>query len=158
MYLLRLLLLISVLILSAMHPVAAQYRILYRSQDLTTRSDQDTVIYSDTTDRITAIESRGILSKYLIVRYAHSKRKLIAKNAIWGFIDPRGAIWRSFEKELFLVIKYNGGWVEYVIERPVRIRLTPTYGAIMYSRTLDSKIRLVWSDAMADAPLGYIVH
>ncbi|GAB4038141.1 hypothetical protein GCM10028774_35430 [Spirosoma jeollabukense] len=113
---------------------------------------------ADTLDQITSIESRGAMSKYLIVRYAHSKRKLIPKNSIWGFIDSRKAVWRSYEKELFLVIKNNGGWVEYAVNRPVRTRLTAMHGAIMYSRTLDSRIRSNWSDAMADVPKGYIVR
>ncbi|WP_461114841.1 hypothetical protein [Spirosoma jeollabukense] len=135
---------------------SAQCRILYHSQDIAVTPVQD--VMADTLDQITSIESRGAMSKYLIVRYAHSKRKLIPKNSIWGFIDSRKAVWRSYEKELFLVIKNNGGWVEYAVNRPVRTRLTAMHGAIMYSRTLDSRIRSNWSDAMADVPKGYIVR
>lgn len=134
----------------------AQCKLLYHSQDLPVTPDQDVV--PDTTDQITSIESRGTLSKYLIVHYAHSRRKLIPKNSIWGYVDNRKAIWRSYEKELFLVIKNNGGWVEYAVNRPVRTRLTAMHGAIMYSRTLDSDIKSNWADAMADVPKGYIVH
>ncbi|CAN5284325.1 hypothetical protein BH09BAC4_BH09BAC4_26270 [soil metagenome] len=134
----------------------AQCRLLYHSQDLIITPDQDVV--PDTTDQITSIESRGALSKYLIVHYAHSRRKLIAKTSIWGYVDSRNAVWRSYEKELFLVIKNNGGWIEYAVNRPVRTRLTAMHGAIMYSRTLDSDIKSNWADAMADVPKGYIVH
>ncbi|GAB4043255.1 hypothetical protein [Spirosoma litoris] len=131
----------------------AQYRILYRSQDLSIRPD-----LPDTADQITAIESRGALSKYLIVRYAHAKRQLLLKSSIWGFIDSRQAVWRSYKKELFLLLKYNNNWVEYAIERPIATRLSAMYPAIMYSRTLDSKIKSNWGDAMKDVPPGFVVH
>jgi hypothetical protein len=136
----------------------AQCRILYRSQDLLNIPDQNKVITPDTSNPITDIESRGVLSKYLVVRYAHARRKLMPKKSIWGFVDSHQAVWRSYHKELFLVLKYNGGWVEYAIERPVRTRLTALYWAVMYSRTLDSKIKSTWTDAMKDVPAGYIAR
>ncbi|MVM32084.1 hypothetical protein GO755_18690 [Spirosoma sp. HMF4905] len=136
----------------------AQCKIIYRSQDLTVRTDQDLVARPDTGNHITSIESRGILSKYLVVHYEHTKRALIPKKEIWGYIDSQKTAWRSYQKELFRVIKYNEGWVEYVINRPVGTRLTPTYNAVMYSRTLDSPIRTNWSQAMADVPLGHIIR
>src|SRR4051812_36419877 len=103
--------------------VDAQCRLLYWSQELTTKPSQSMAIVADTANQITSVESRGALSKYLIVHYAHAKRKLLLKNSIWGFVDSRQAVWRSYKKELFLVLNYNGGWVEYAIERPVRTRL-----------------------------------
>ncbi|GAB4017517.1 hypothetical protein GCM10028808_49110 [Spirosoma migulaei] len=132
-------------------PVSAQWRLLYHSQDI--NKQQDT---SHTTNQITSIESRGVLSKYLVVQYAQIKRKLIAKKSVWGLVDGQGAIWRSYQKELFLVLRYNGGWVEYVVNRPVRTRLTATYAASMYSRTLDSKITSSWTKAMEEIPPGHI--
>lgn len=138
--------------------VDAQCRILYRSQDLTIKPDQNRAIVADTANQIIAVESRGALSKYLIVRYAHAKRKLLLKNSIWGFVDSHQAVWRSYNKELFLVLKYNSSWIEYAIERPVGTRLSVTYPAVMYSRTLDSKIKSTWGDAMKDIPPGYIIR
>jgi len=138
--------------------VDAQCRILYRSQEFPLKSDQNTAIIPDTAGQITAIESRGVLSNYLVVHYAHAKRKLLLKNSIWGFIDSRQAVWRSYHKELFLVLRYNTSWVEYAIERPVGTRLSATYPAVMYSRTLDSKIKSTWGDAMKDVPPGYIIR
>lgn len=156
MYWLRLLLL-GVGILSGQW-VDAQCRILYRSQEFPLKSDQNIAITPDTANQITAIESRGVLSNYLIVHYAHAKRKLLLKNSIWGFVDSHHTVWRSYRKELFLVLKYTSSWVEYAIERPVGTRLSATYPAVMYSRTLDSKIKSTWGDAMKDVPPGYIVR
>lgn len=136
----------------------AQCRILNWSQELTIRPSESTAVVADTANQITSIESRGVLSKYLIVHYAHAKRKLLLKNSIWGFVDSRQAVWRSYKKELFLVLNYNGSWVEYAIERPIRTRLSATYQAVMYSRTLDSKIKSTWTDAIKDVPPGYIVR
>ncbi|WP_460938710.1 hypothetical protein [Spirosoma humi] len=138
--------------------VDAQCRILYRSQELVVQPDQYVAIIPDTAAQITAIESRGVLSKYLLVHYAHAKRKLLLKSSIWGFVDSRQAVWRSYNKELFLVLNYNSSWVEYAIERPVGTRLSATYPAVMYSRTLDSEIKSTWNDAIKDVSPGYIVR
>jgi hypothetical protein len=135
----------------SVEPVSAQWRLLLRSQDI----DPQQAI-PDSTNQITGIESRGIMSKYLVVHYAHAKRALIAKKAVWGFVDGQGAIWRSYQKELFLVLRDNGGWVEYAVNRPLRTRLTATYAATMYSRTLDSKITSSWTKAMEAIPPGHI--
>lgn len=131
--------------------VSAQWRLLQHSQDMYRQQ-----VVPDSANQITAIDSRGVLSKYLVVHFAHAKRQLVAKKAVWGFIDGQGATWRSYQKELFLVLRYNGGWVEYAVNRPVRTRLTATYAATMYSRTLDSKITSSWTKAMADSPPGHI--
>lgn len=138
--------------------VSAQCKLIYRSQELTARVNQDALIRSDTSDQITAIESRGVLSKYLVVHYEHIQRALVPKKEVWGYIDNKNTAWRSYQKELFQVVKYNGGWVEYVINRPVGTRLTPTYYAVMYSRTLDSPIRANWAQAMSDVPLGHVAR
>ncbi len=137
-------------------PIQAQWRLLFRSQDI--RQTPDATTLTDTLNSITAIESRGVLSKYLIVRYRHSRRRLIAKDSVWGFVDGYGTIWRSYEKELFVVTDFNGGWVQYAINRPVRTRLSAMYWAPMYSRTLDSKIKSSWSEAMADVPAGHMLR
>ena len=119
--------------LSVSQPIKAQCTIIYQSQDLTNGPD-------------------------LIVRYEHDKRKLVSKKSVWGYIDKYRNIWRSYDKELFLVVKCDGGWIEYLIDRPVKARLTASYKAVMYSRTLDSKIDSNWSKAMSDAPFGFIVR
>ncbi|MFD2936352.1 hypothetical protein [Spirosoma flavum] len=148
--------LLLVLAILASQPIYAQWRLLFRSQDI--QQTLNLMTLTDSANSIMAIESRGVLSKYLIVRYSRSKRKLVAKDSIWGFVDGNGAIWRCYEKELFLVINSNRGWVNYAINRPVGTRLTAMYGARMYSRTLDSKIKSNWSEAMADIPQGYILR
>ena len=137
-------------LLTVSQPIKAQCTIVYQSQDLMNGPDS--------TSEVSAVESRGALSKYLIVRYVHNRRKLVPKKAVWGYIDKYRNIWRSYDKELFLVIKCSGGWIEYVIDRPVKTKLTASYKAVMYSRTLDSKIESNWSKAMADAPFGFIVR
>ncbi|OJW70908.1 MAG: hypothetical protein BGO59_32295 [Spirosoma sp. 48-14] len=134
-------------------PIHAQWRLLFQSQDIYQPSNRATP-----SDTITAIESRGVLSKYLIIRYRHSRRRLMAKDSVWGFVDGYGTIWRSYEKELFVLVDFNGGWVNYAINRPVRTRLSAMYWAPMYSRTLDSKIKSSWSEAMADIPAGHILR
>lgn len=154
----RLLLLVLLVGVLTMQQASAQCKLIYRSQELTVRADPDLVAKPDTGNQIVSIESRGVLSKYLVVHYEHLQRALVPKDEVWGYVDDQHTAWRSYHKELFRVIKYNGGWVEYVINRPVGTRLTPTYYAVMYSRTLDSPIRANWSQAMADVPLGHIIR
>lgn len=135
-------------------PAYAQWRLIYKSQDIIHPIDTTSL---DRTNPIILIEPRGEWSKYLIVRYAHSKRKLVPKKQVWGFTDSTNAIWRYYNNDLCRVIKYNGTWVEYAIYcstssksgRP-RTWYEPGYG-----RSLDSKIWPSWSKAMADVPIGF---
>ncbi|MFD2935440.1 hypothetical protein [Spirosoma flavum] len=147
-----------VLIVSACQPICAQWRLIYKSQDIIQPTDTTTSL--DRTNLITLIEPRGEWSKYLIVRYAHSKRRLISKKQVWGFTDSTNAIWRYTDNDLCRVMKVNGTWVEYAIYRSKSNkngRPTVWYEP-GYSRSLDSKIWPYWSEAMADVPVGYIVH
>lgn len=98
------------------------------------------------------------MSKYLIVRHYNRKRELVPKSAVWGYVDNENGVWRSYDRELYRIIYYNGGWVEYSINRMVSARSFALYKAVMYSRNLDSKIKASWLQAMADAPPGHIVR
>lgn len=153
---LRFLTLVTVVLHS--QQINAQCKLIYHSKDLSINSYQSETTVVDTAAQITAVESRGVLSNYLILRYGQSRRKLILKNSIWGFIDSHQAIWRSYQKELFLVRTYNTNWVEYIIQRPIGTRLTAVHEEVMYSRTLDSKIEATWSNAMKDVLPGYLIR
>lgn len=136
-------------------PIYAQWRLLHKSQDII--QPIDTTTNADLADPITLIEPRGEWSKYLIVRYAHSKRKLVPKKQIWGFTDSTKAIWRYYNNNLCRVMKYNGTWVEYAIycSRSNRNGRPTIWYEPGYSRSLDSKIWSNWSAAMADIPAGF---
>ena len=114
---------------------------------------------ADTTNPIVLIEPRGIFSKYMIVRYAHSKRKLVAKKSIWGYADSTNVIWRCTDNNLCLLLGYNSVWADYAVyHRSNRGRSPVIWFERGYSRTLDSKVRDHWSDAMEDVPAGYVLH
>jgi hypothetical protein len=135
----------------------AQWRLFYQSQALF-QTPVHSVPATDV-DPIVLIEPRGELSKYLIVRYAHSKRALVLKKSVWGFADSTNVIWRVYRNDLCRVTKYNGTWVEYGIYRS---RSTRNGRPIVwyepgFSRSLDGKIWSRWSEAMADAPPGHVV-
>lgn len=138
------------LLLGGTQVACAQWRLLYRSEDL--------AIQPDSVSDISSIESRGTMSKYLIVRHYNRKRELVPKSAVWGYVDNENGVWRSYDRELYRIIYYNGGWVEYSINRMVSARSFALYKAVMYSRNLDSKIKASWLQAMADAPPGHIVR
>ncbi len=134
--------------------VQAQWRLIYQSKDLT--SEKIVAEMVDTESQIRSIESRGSLSKYLIVRFSNHQKSLVLKKAVWGYVDDDNRIWRSCDREVYLVTRYNGGWVEYVANR-----LTASgriYPQLMYSRTLDSRICPNWLQAMSDVPPTYIVR
>lgn len=143
------------LCLSVVVPLQAQWRLLYKSQDILQLTDSLTL--TSLANPITLIESRGVWSKYLIVRYAHAKRQLIPKKQVWGFTDSTRAIWRYYDNDLCRVMKYNGTWVEYAIYHSKSNRNgRPTiWYEPGYSRSLDSKIWQSWSAAMADVPTGF---
>ncbi|AKD56640.1 hypothetical protein [Spirosoma radiotolerans] len=133
--------------------VNAQWRLLQKSQDI--------LIEPDTTNKIELIVSRGSFSKYLIVSYFNGEKKLVLKKEIWGYVDDKKEIWRSYKKEFYRVIKYNGGWVEYAVDRSIqssRLRSYGVYSLLLYSRTLDSSIHTNWSEAMSDIPSTYILR
>ena len=132
----------------------AQWRLLYQSQDILVEA-------SDTMPSIDFIESRGTLSKYAIVHFSNRPKALVLKKSFWGFIDGRNRTWRSYQREFYLITSFNGGWVEYVINRiGINTRSGSQYNTLQrtYSRTLDSRISSVWSDAMSDVPPNYILR
>ncbi|QJD80677.1 hypothetical protein [Spirosoma rhododendri] len=151
-----LLLLIGLAWAWAVPSARAQWRLFYQSQDLFRRAVPS--VPSDNADPIVLIEPRGELSKYLIVRYAHSKRALVLKKSVWGFSDSTNVIWRVYRNDLCRVTKYNDTWVEYGLyrSRSTRGGLSIWYEP-GFSRGLDGKIWSRWSEAMADAPPGHIV-
>lgn len=136
-------------------PMYAQWRLLVKSQDVfKTPEPADS---GAPANPITLIEPRGELSKYLIVRYAHSKRALIRKSSVWGFADSTNAIWRVYKNDLCRVMRYNDTWVEYGIYRSRSTRNGPTvWYEPGFSRSLDGKVWNRWSEAMADTPPGRI--
>ncbi|PRY37555.1 hypothetical protein CLV58_11024 [Spirosoma oryzae] len=138
-------------------PVCAQWRLLVKSQDVFKLSEPTAP--DALANPITLIEPRGELSKYLIVRYAHSKRALVRKSSVWGFADSTNAIWRVYKNDLCRVTRYNDTWVEYGIYRSKNNRNGPTvWYEPGFSRGLDGKIWNRWSEAMADALPGHIVR
>ena len=143
------------LCLEVTQPLKAQWRLLYKSQDILQLTDS--MARSVTANPITLIEPRGEWSKYLIVRYAHAKRQLISKKQVWGFTDSTNAIWRYYNNDLCRVMKYNGTWVEYAIYRSKSNRngRPTTWYEPGYGRSLDGKIWLSWPEAMADVPAGF---
>ncbi len=149
----RFLLVVASLCLS--QNIQAQWRLLYHSKDVTT--EKMVAEEPDMASQIQSIESRGSLSKYLVVRFSNHQKSLVLKKDVWGYVDDNYRIWRSCDKEMYLVTRYNnGGWVEYVANR-----LTTggrIYPQVMYSRTLDSQISTVWLQAMSDVPPMYIVR
>lgn len=114
----------------------------------------------ETVNPIILIERRGELSRFLIVRYAHSKRKLVDKRSIWGFTDSTNAVWRYADGDLCRVVNYDGAGVKYAIYRTyARLRTSrpEVYYTPGYSHTLDSKIKATWGEAMEDIPTGHIL-
>ena len=128
----------------------AQWRLIYQSKDIVATA-------SDTTRFFTSIESRGTLSKYLIVRSDDRQKSLVLKDAVWGYVDGNNGVWRTYEKECFLLVRYNGGWAEYVVNRLVSSGSSRTFMQPMYSRTLDSRIYASWQEAMRDVPPSFIL-
>lgn len=137
-------------------PVCAQWRLLVKSQDAfktPVPADSNALV-----NPIVFVEPRGELSKYLIVRYARSKRALVLKNSVWGFADSTNAIWRVYKNDLCRVVRHNDTWVEYGIYRSRSTRNGPmVWYEPGFSRGLDGKIWNRWSEAMADALPGHIV-
>lgn len=142
------------LCLMGMQTAQAQWQLLYKSQDILQLPDSGTHVQSD--NPIVLIEPRGTWSKFLIVRYAHTKRQLVPKKQVWGFTDSTWAIWRYYQNDLCKIMKYNGTWVEYAIYRTWSNRNgRPTiWYEPGFSRTLDGKIWPTWQAAMADLPVG----
>ncbi|MVM30170.1 hypothetical protein GO755_09005 [Spirosoma sp. HMF4905] len=131
--------------------VQAQWRLIYTSKDILAEE-------SDTIHKITSIHSRGALSKYLIVHSSDQSKKRVLKKDIWGYIDGDNKLWRSYNKEFYMVTNYNGGWVEYAITRLVPDRPSQSFNLLLYSRTLDSRVYSNWMKAMGDLPQNYIVR
>lgn len=140
-------------------PVKAQWRLIYKSQDIDSIYSANKAITGNSVNPIILIEQRGRLSKFLIVRYAHTKRKLVAKKSVWGFTDSTNVIWRYYDSDLYRVVSYNDLGVEYAMYR-VYVRGRPNYDyfELAYSRTLDSKIEISWKKAMEDIPTGNILR
>ncbi|GAB2541497.1 hypothetical protein [Spirosoma aerophilum] len=136
--------------LSLSQATRAQWRLLYKSQDIVAPG-------ADTALSITSIESRGLFSKYLVVRSDNQPKSLVLKNAVWGYVDGNNRVWRSYDKDSYLLVKYNGGWAEYAINRFVSGTSFRTYMQPMYSRTLDSPIHSTWQAAMKDVPPSFIL-
>lgn len=147
-----------VLLIGIAQPTKAQWRLLYKSQDIVQLTD--TAAQSDPGNPIVLIEPRGEWSKYLIVRYAHSKRKLIPKKQVWGFTDSTNTIWRYADNDLCRVLSYNGAWVEYAIYRNKNNKngRPTTWYEPGYSRTLDGKVETTWRKAMEDIPSETILR
>ena len=139
-------------------PVKAQWRLIYKSQDIDSVWLANKTAPVDAVNPIRLIERRGELSKYLIVRYARSKRKLINKNNVWGFTDSTNAVWRYSNGDFCRVVDHNGAWIEYAIYRTNTTRYSKPviYYTTGYSRTLDSKIEASWDKAMEDVPVELI--
>ncbi|MVM37683.1 hypothetical protein GO730_08860 [Spirosoma sp. HMF3257] len=145
----RFLLLFLCIVLS--QNVNAQWRLIYQSKDILAEE-------ADTTNKITSIQSRGALSKYLVVHSGSQQKTLVPKKAIWGYIDGNNRLWRSYNKEFYQVINYNGGWVEYGITRLVPGRPSQSFNLQLFSRTLDSRVYSNWMKAMGDLSQNYIVR
>ncbi|MFD2935269.1 hypothetical protein [Spirosoma flavum] len=129
--------------------VQAQWRLLYQSKDIANAPD--------TTSPIKLIESRGALSKYIVVHFSNHEKILVLKKDIWGYADGSNRIWRSYDKEFYLVTSYNGAWVDYVVDRLVANTRNQIFQPL-YSRTLDSRISAIWTKAMSDVSPSYRVR
>ena len=141
-------------------PLRAQWRLIYKSGDIDSIWVANKTASINTSNPITSIERRGELSRFLIVRYAHSKRQLVATKDVWGFTDSTNTVWRYFGGDLCRVVNYNGAGVEYAIYRTfsrLRTNRPEVYYTPGYSRTLDSKIETTWEKAMEDIPSGHIL-
>lgn len=150
--------LFSLLLISS--PLKAQWRIIHKSGDIDSVYVANKAAPLDTINPIILIEPRGVLSKFLIVRYAHSRRKLIAKKSVWGFTDSTNAVWRYYNGDLCRVVNCTGSGVDYAIYRTYarsRTSRPEVYYVAGYSRTLDSKIEATWEKAMEDIPPNFIL-
>lgn len=134
-------------------PVKAQWRVLYSSTEIGRETIQDTI------DPITSIDFRGEFSKNLVVKYAHSRRKLVPVKNVWGFTDGKTGTWRIDRHDLCRIVDINQVWVEYEIQRSKNNRSVPTvWFESVFSRTLTSKIYNTWQEAMREIPQGYILR
>ena len=138
----------------------AQWQLIYKSKDIDSVWAANQTRPLELINPITSIERRGIFSRYLVVRFAHSKRKLVAIKSVWGFTDSTNTVWRYSEGDLCRVVNYTGAGVEYAIYRTYLRRNSPpvVYYIAGYSRTLDSKIEANWAKAMDDVPAGHILR
>ena len=161
-------LILSILFLMS-QPLKAQWRLIYKSQDIDSIWAVNKTVPVNTENPIVLIERRGVLSRFLIVRYAHSKRKLVNTKNVWGFTDSTNAVWRYSGGDFCRVVDYNGAGVKYAIRRTTNGYLNPTesesaqrcpcvYYVVGYSRTLDSKIETNWEKAMEDIPPDYMLQ
>ncbi|MCF0073487.1 hypothetical protein LZD49_23615 [Dyadobacter sp. CY261] len=104
--------------------------LLYRSTDIETTQPDSSI--------------RNIwpqkFGRYMVIKYKNGVKTKVPKDAVWGFRDKKGRLYRMFKREPFEVVK-NEGYVRYAFNSFIYIDpMIIPHKEARFSATLDSPI------------------